>query len=402
MANQPITVMHVLWDLGIGGTQQVVTTLTKYLSTRNCLPIVCAFRDGCLRGEIEKAGIKVEILTTRRHRFRNFPMFLSDLFATRRVLSKLIRKHKIEIVQTHSILPVTLLFFTIVRSTGLQGLLCTFHNARFLSSRSRPVRFAFDFLYRLMGLRINKFIAVSDEVRSEMIKRIGLNPEKIITIYNGVDVQKYESSIDPVIFRNQYRFDKDALLIATVATLKTQKGHQYLIEAAKLVVTKFPYVHFLFIGDGPLRSSLKSRANSLNLSSNIHFMGNCTGIADLLKSSDFFVLPSLWEGLSMALLEAMAAAKPIVATAVSGSKIAMIPNKTGLVVNPGNYVELADAIVELISNPSKSESMGLFAQKRVIDKFSAEKQAEEHMILYHDILTQIDGEKSVGTKINET
>jgi glycosyltransferase involved in cell wall biosynthesis len=386
MANQPIRVMHVLWDLGIGGTQQVVTTLTKYLFMQNCLPFVCAFSDGHLRAEIEKVGVKVEILTTRRHRFRNFPMFLADLFATRRMLAKLIKKHKIEIVHTHSILPITLLISTIIGTTGLQGLLCTFHNARFLSSRGRLVRFVFEFFYRLIAIRINKFIAVSDEVRSAMIQRIGVSPDKIITIYNGVDVQKYESSLDPVTLRNRYSFDKDALIVATVATLKTQKGHKYLIDAAKLVLTRFPHVHFLFIGDGPLETALKSQVHSLNLSSNIHFLGNCFEIADLLKCSDYFVLPSLWEGLSMALLEAMAAAKPIVATAVSGTQIAMIPNKTGLIVNPGNYFELANAIIELISNSSKSESMGSFAKKRVTDAFSAQKQAEKHIILYQDIV----------------
>jgi glycosyltransferase involved in cell wall biosynthesis len=159
-----------------------------------------------------------------------------------------------------------------------------------------------------------------------------------------------------------------------------------LIDAATPVVSSYPDTHFLFIGDGGLRDELQRQAQQAGLSENIHFLGIRDDVPDLLAAVDLFVLPSLWEGLSVALLEAMAAGKPIVATAVSGTTQAMIPGETGLVVPPRDSRALADAIIQLLSNPAQAQMMGRAAKQHVTVNFSAQKQADEHLALYRRLL----------------
>ena len=115
-------------------------------------------------------------------------------------------------------------------------------------------------------------------------------------------------------------------------------------------------------------------------------LGNRDDVPDLLAASDLFVLPSLWEGLPMALIEAMASGLPIVATEVSGTIRVMVPGQTGILVPPGDAQKLAEAILQLLSDPERARAMGKAARRRVEREFSAQKQAEEHLALYHRLL----------------
>jgi glycosyltransferase involved in cell wall biosynthesis len=170
--------------------------------------------------------------------------------------------------------------------------------------------------------------------------------------------------------------------MVTVGTLKEQKGHRYLIEAARSVVSQFPDVHILFIGDGDLREELQAQTRVSGLEEPIHFLGSRNDVPDLLAASDYFVLPSLWEGLPMALIEAMASGLPIIATEVSGTKQVMVPNETGLLVPPGTVQQLKEAVINFLSEPARARAMGAAAQQRVEACFSAKRQAEEHIALY--------------------
>jgi glycosyltransferase involved in cell wall biosynthesis len=229
---------------------------------------------------------------------------------------------------------------------------------------------------------------VSEEVKTAMVRTIGPIQDKIVVITNGVDLKRYEQSVDKLSVRTRLGFDLDARLIAVVGTLKEPKGHRYLVEAMTDIVRRHPEVHALFIGDGNLKDELKSQVDRLALKDHVHFLGNRRDVPDLLAASDLFVLPSLWEGLSMALLEAMASGKPIVATSVAGTNQVLISGKTGLVVPPGDVRRLAGAIEELLSDYARAEAMARAARKDVEIHYSAQKQADDHVALYRHLLTQ--------------
>jgi glycosyltransferase involved in cell wall biosynthesis len=384
--------MHIVLNLRRAGAQEVVRTLSEYLATTdNCVPVVCTFVDGPIRCDLETLGIKVELLGGhRRHKIVALPWFIAELLEMRRKLAQLVREYEIDIVQTHLLEMLDFMVLTLRFGTNLRVIFWTIHNVHFLPLGDhwlpRLKRFVYRWIYRLAANEVSGFIAVSDEVRESMIRQVGPVQHKIITIPNGVDVRRFECSVDGSSLRQQLAIEPDARLITTVGRLTTQKGFGYLITAAAEVVPCCPNVHFLIIGDGELKGKLQAQTQSLDVSDHIHFLGIRDDVPAVLAASELFVLPSLWEGLSIALLEAMASGKPIVATAVSGTTQVMVPGETGLIVPPGDSRALADAIQQLLADPMHADALGQTAKRHVATHFSAKKQADEHLAIYHRFL----------------
>ena len=392
MQNGKLNVMQIILNLDRAGAQEVVRTLVDYLAAGGCVPVVCTFQDGPLRRDIEQLGVKVEVLPPRRYSIVAFPLFIIDMIRIWRQLARLVKKYNIDIVQTHLLEALDFLVLTLPYGTNLHVVLWTFHNADFLPTMKhwllKPKRFVYRLLYRLTVSKVDGFIAVSDEVRASMIRQIGPIQNKVMTISNGVDVRRYNGSKDKEAICRELHIEINARLVATVGRLTIQKGYPYLMDAASTVVPLYPNTHFLFIGDGELREELQHQVQQIGLTENIHFLGQRQDVPALLMAADVFVLPSLWEGLSMALLEAMAAGRPIVATAVSGTTQVMVAHKTGLIVPPKDAPALADAIMQLLSNPAQAQTMGQAAKQHVEMHHSAQKQAEEHLVLYRRLLAQ--------------
>lgn len=396
MQNHKLNVMQIISNLDVGGAQEVVRTLVEYLAD-DCQPVVCTFKDGPLRQDIERLGIHVEKLPARRYSVVALPLFIVDMIRIWRSLAKLVKEHNVDVVQTHLLRSLDFLTLLLFYTTNLQVVLWTFHNASFelpvTDSQKhkwlvRLKRYSHRFLYRWSSHLVSGFIAVSDKVEEAMVETIGPIQDKITVICNGVDVKRYEKLVGKTSLRNQLGLEANAYLISVVATFKEQKGHCYLIEAMASIVPKHPDVHVLFIGDGELREALQAQVERLGLGDHIHFLGNRHDVPALLAAGDSFVLPSLWEGLPMALLEAMATGLPIVATEVSGTVQVMTSNDTGILVPPGDAQRLAQAIEQLLTDPIRAQAMGAAARRRVKEEFSAQKQADEHLALYHRLLQE--------------
>jgi glycosyltransferase involved in cell wall biosynthesis len=384
--NHPLNVMQIILNLELAGAQEVVRTLAQYLQEDGCTVTVCAFRDGPLRSEIEKLGIKVDILPRPRHSMVILPLFLLEMWQIRKQLIQLINAYQVQIAQTHLLEVLDFLVLSLTYSTNLRVVLWTIHNVDFLPGPSKVRRFVYKYLYRLLSHKVHGFIAVSDEVRSAILAQIGSIGPKVYTITNGVDTRRYEQPGDKAALCRALNLPLESCLVMTIGRLTLQKGQCYLIKAASQVVAAQSNTHFLIIGEGELKESLQQQAQQANLISNIHFLGNRRDVPALLAAVDLFVLPSLWEGLSIALLEAMAAAKPIVATTVSGTNQVMHPGQTGLLVPPADSPALAAAILQLLTQPALAQTMGQAARTQVINHYSAQHQTAEHIALYHRLL----------------
>jgi glycosyltransferase involved in cell wall biosynthesis len=391
MRNGQLKVMHLISNLDIGGAQEVVRTLAAYLAEAGCEPVVCTFKDGPLRQEIEQLGIPVEVVPARRYSVVAFPKFVKDMLRLRRILLDLVQKHHVHVVQTHLLRVLDFLVLTLRDKTNTPLIFWTAHNTNEELQEHqlprfkwllKPKRLGYRLLYRLTARSVNGFIAVADGVKTELLKTIGPIEDKITVICNGVDVKRYQRAVDRVAIRRKLGLPEQAHLIAVVGTLKRQKGHSYLIEAASSLVSEYLELHILFIGDGDLSEELQAQTRAAGLDQHIHFLGSRYDVPDLLAASDYFVLPSLWEGLPMALIEAMASGLPIVATDVSGTRQVLTHGETGFVVPPGDAQRLKEAIHYLLSDPPQARALGAAAQRRIED-FSAQKQAQEHIALYH-------------------
>jgi glycosyltransferase involved in cell wall biosynthesis len=218
--------------------------------------------------------------------------------------------------------------------------------------------------------------------------------DKISVICNSVDVRRYQPDSGRTrggiraATRRQLGLAENACVAVVVATFKEQKGHRYLIEAVPGAIAQFPDLYILLVGDGGLREKLMAQADALGLDGHLRFLGFRSDISDLLAASDLFILPSLWEGLSMALVEAMASGLPVIATEVSGTQQVMISGVTGLLVPPGDPRRLTEAIVQLLSNPAQARAMGAAGQRRVAELYSSKQQARDLLSLFCRELAQ--------------
>jgi glycosyltransferase involved in cell wall biosynthesis len=386
-----LTVMQIVKNLEIGGAQEVVRTLAENLEQAGCTSVVCAFRDGPLRAQIERLGIPVIILPERGNSVVAFPLFLRDMLMTRKKLRGLIEKYRVDVVQTHLLRSLDFLVLTL-RVRGRPLIFWTIHNTMFDLRKDhlarykwllKPKRLAYHLLYRL-GIRwADGFIAVSKDVKRSVLATMpGIPEEKVTIICNCVDVRHYRNKVNIPAVRSTLGLRKYDQVAAVVASFKEQKGHCYLLDAASLLIDRFPNLHFLFVGDGELRAPLQAQTRAMRLDQNIHYLGVRNDVPELLAACNFFVLPSLWEGLPMALIEAMASGLPAVASDVSGVRQVMIHGETGFLIPPGNSRALSKAMAVLLSDPGKAAQMGNAARLRIEKNFNAKKQAQEYIDLF--------------------
>jgi glycosyltransferase involved in cell wall biosynthesis len=379
-------VLQLVDNLDIGGAQEVVATLAKHLAGAGHRPVIATFRDGPLRSYFEELGIPVVFLPRRRHSVLALPLFVRDMVRIRQELTTTIARYDIDVVQTHLVRSLDFLTTTLRSKDGLPLVYWTFHNSDFTLRREhlsrhgwllKPKQIVYRFLYRLTSRRVSGVVAVSDDVRTSILDRIGPLDDKIVVIANGVDVDRYGDSIERDEVRAEIGLDPNAFVMVMVATFKKQKGHVYLIDAAAEVLPHHPEARILLIGDGELRPEMERRVRSVHIADAVRFLGSRHDVARILAASDIFVLPSLWEGLPMALLEAMASGLPCIATTVSGTKQVIVPEVTGLLVPPGNTFALRDAMVTMLTAPERARPMGAAGRRRVSSEFSAHKQAAD-------------------------
>ncbi len=218
---------------------------------------------------------------------------------------------------------------------------------------------------------IDCIVAISDSIRAQL-QLSGIPPSKIRTIYEGMDLSLYPKRTQLKDYRWQM-----PLQVGTVAHLSREKGLNYLIEAAAMIPDVHKRLRFLIVGEGNARQELQDLVCEKGLQDLFRFVGFRTDIASLIKSFDIFVLPSLSEGLSSAILEAMAASLPIVATQVGGIPELISDGDNGLLVPPADPAALARAIQRLAENPHESLLMGQRGRLRIEERFTLERKILE-------------------------
>lgn len=378
-------------NLDIGGAQEVVRTLSEHLVMAGCTVTVATLRDGPLRGDMEAAGIPVVVLPERRSAITNPVAFAGEMTRLRRELLELIEARHIDVIQTHLLRSLDFLALSL-KTRREPKVYWTFHNANFDLRRDHlrrhgrllgAKRQAHHTLYTLGSRLVDGLIAVSPEVKESILMTMpGVSADKIAVIPNGVDTRRYRRSATREATRARLGLSTNERVVAVVATFKEQKGHRYLIEAAQMLASDFPDARYLLIGDGASRPELERQIAAAGLEASFRLLGMRPDVPELLAAADLFVLPSLWEGLPMALIEAMAAGLPVVATNVSGTRGVMLDGETGLLVPPGDATALGRSIATLLFDPERAIRMGAAGRLRVERHFSACKQATDHLALF--------------------
>lgn len=240
---------------------------------------------------------------------------------------------------------------------------------------------------RLSERLCDGFIAVSDAVRKVLVKGHRIPEEKVVTVYNsGVELNAFRpDGQDGLELRRELGLDPEAPVIGTVGRLVYQKAHNVFLEAASRVVQTIPDAQFLIVGEGPLRPHLEQTAKELGLQ-RCHFTGFRADIPRLLQLMDIFALSSILEGFPVALLEALAAARPTVATNIDGVTEVIRHGTTGLLVPPGDPAALAEAIILLLKDQGLARQLGEAGRKLVEEQFAMSRIVEKVDRFYTTLL----------------
>ena len=210
-------------------------------------------------------------------------------------------------------------------------------------------------------------------------------------IHNGADLQVFEAHrfrAGILEMKRSLEIGENCVVLGNIARLTEQKGQEVLLRAASLLIREGRNLRVMLVGDGPKRSELESLADTLGIRDYVHFLGPRHDLPELLSLFDIFVLSSHWESLPVIVLEAMAMARPVVASDVAGVSEMVDHETTGLLVKAGEPQLLADALLRLMSNPESAVQMGLAGRARVEQDFSVERMVEETTALYDDLLKQ--------------
>lgn len=236
-------------------------------------------------------------------------------------------------------------------------------------------------LRRVFAPLVSRFVTVSLDLRQWLLTTIRLPVAKVVTIHNGVDVSRFARG-DRQAARRVLRLPAHAVVVGAVGRLDAVKDHGGLLQAFSILRTDQPTAELVLIGDGPRRADLERQVQEHGLTGHVHLLGMRQDIPVLLRGFDAFVLPSLAEGISNTVLEAMATGLPVVATRVGGNPELVEHGVTGALVPPGNPLVLAAALRYYVEDAGLREAHGEAGRRRVLQHFTLERMAQAYRDLY--------------------
>lgn len=241
------------------------------------------------------------------------------------------------------------------------------------------------FQLRLLARGVDRYIAVSRAIAAELATRFGWPSEKIEVVYNSVDLARFEVTA-PKTLRADLSGGGDMPLVLTPARLDEQKGHAVLLRAA----VEVPGARFVLAGEGPLRADLEAQARELGVADRVRFLGRREDVPELLAACDVFALPSLYEGSSLAVLEAMAARRPVLSSAIGGTDELIADGEDGLLVPPDDVTALAAALRRLLGDGQLRAALARRARERAEAEFSREAMSRRVEGIYGEAIGEHD------------
>lgn len=350
---EPIRVLRVITWLPVGGIERkIVEILPRLDRSRLEVSLVTIRERGPLADELEAAGIPVFSIPFRTR---------WDPSALRR-LAALMRERRIDLVHSHmyrSNVPAT----AAARIAGIRHVWAQVHN---VGTWESPRQLALD---RFLCRWREGILAVSEEVRRDVIENLRLPPEKVRVLYNGVDLSRFGSTTGREELRRECGVaDGDVVFLMAARLVEQKRPHDFFDLAAHLIAQEkaraFPRTHFWFVGDGSMTDDLRARAAQLGVPDRIRFFGRRDDVERFMAAADIFVMPSTKEGFSNALLEAMASGLAIVATRVGGNAEAVRDGIDGLIIPPLDPAALRAAAERILSDSAFRQSLAASARER--------------------------------------
>ena len=372
-----LRIAHIITGLELGGGGAVTFTIANAIDqTRFELDVYCVLEGGAMEEPVRNTGCSVQIFEgTYDYRRRLIA------YSPRRVLSlaAALRRKRYDVVHTH-------LFHADVVGriagilAGVPVIVKSLHNM----GRWKPARYvAID---RFLNRWTDKVICCSDYQRDAAAAQERFDADVAVTIPHGVPLNRFQPPIDRARYAAALGLQPGRLVVGTVGRLIPEKGHAHLAEAIPQILNQHPETEFLIVGDGPLRESLEARMTSGACRGRVHFAGARTDIPELLSMMDVFVFPSVNEGFGIAVIEAMAARLPVVASNIRPLSDIVDDGHTGLLVPPSDPRALAGALNTLLSNASLRRRLAAGGRALVEARYTDRRMVGAHEDLYVALL----------------
>jgi sugar transferase (PEP-CTERM/EpsH1 system associated) len=366
--NRPIRIAHVVYKLDVGGLERVVINLMKHLPRGDYdASLYCLKEGGNLADELENDGYRVHYMYKKDR--VDYTLFFR--------IAKLFKREGVEVVHCHNIGAV--LYGSVgAKLARTAGTLYTAHGT-YSANRFGKLRYS-------RFLPVKKVVTVSEQARQAMLSTRQVGPDDVKTLPNGIDTELFNVEIDKRGLKLELGIPDGVPVFGIVARLSPEKQHSVLLDAMGLLGGTASTSVLVVVGGGPIRAQLEAQAVEAGISDRVFFLGERRDVPRLLKLFDVFVLSSRLEGLSLTLLEAMAAGLPVVATDVGGNAEVVVDGQTGLIVEQGVPQPLAAAMEKIGTNPELAARMGQLGRKRVVEQYSLEAMVRRYDTIYHEIL----------------
>jgi glycosyltransferase involved in cell wall biosynthesis len=370
-ASRP-TVCQVLHSLRIGGAEVLAAKLARLLEAHFRVVFVCLDELGELGEQLRRDGFAVEVLGRRSG---------WDWRCTWR-LASFLRRRRVDLIHAHQYTPF---FYALTARLLYHGPPILFmEHGRHFPDFPRRKRILFN---RLLLERRDRIVGVGEAVRQALIHNEGIPPARVSVIYNGIDLAKYSwLCLDRVGMRKELKLDANDFVIIQVARMDYLKDHATALRTAKRVASVNPNVRLVLVGEGPELEKVQELAQRLDLTGITRFLGVRKDVDRLLPAADMFLLTSISEGIPLTVIEAMAAALPVVATRVGGMGEVVIEGTTGFLAPAGDDAMLADRILHIVNNPEVRMRLGQAGSTRAQEMFSQEQMVAGYVRLFHEQL----------------
>ncbi|WP_052515194.1 glycosyltransferase [Dethiosulfatarculus sandiegensis] len=366
-----IKVLQVATSLHTGGAEQVIIDLLKWgpqAGFENQVAVLV--EEGELARVARDLGVEVHCLSKRRG--RDWSMVGAILRLARRIGADLIHAHN----------NGAGLYAALAGRWGRIPVVTTRHGLYIKPGTGL-------WLWRLVGFLSTKMVCVGADVRDLAIDRVGLSEKRVRLIFNGVDLKGYAPDMEArSLIREELGLLTGQALLITVGRLSQVKDQAGMLQALALLKGISPLPVLALVGDGPERNSLTALTEELGVKDHVRFLGDRRDVPKLLAASDCFVLSSVSEGISKALLEAMAVGLPVVATNVGGNPELVCPKQTGLLVPQGEPKALAQALATVLLDGGLAQRLGRAGRERVKKSFDVRATAQAYGDLFAELVNK--------------
>jgi len=366
----PPTVLHLISRLGVGGVENQLLLVARHYDRSLLHPVVCCIREkGEMGREMEAAGI--EVIALGRREVHGFDPSLVLQIA------HLLRRRGVHILRAHQY-EASLYGRLAVPVAPRALVVCSFHNIY------RRRKWHRQKLNRFLSRFADRIVAVSECVKSDIVRYDSIPAEQVKVIYNGIDPADFAGEVKADQVKASLGLPPHSRVVGTIGRMTPQKGQALLLEAiADLRKRMDPTL--LLVGDGPLRPSLERRAQELGIGDRVFFVGLRRDIYPLLRIMEVFALPSLWEGMGTAVIEAMAAGKAVVASDLAPLREIIPTSDLGILVRPNDEKSLREGIGQLLEDRGLSEEMGKRSREYALSRFPIQKTVSDYQDLFAEI-----------------